>query len=407
MEDYRGKFNRPDKNGEYTYNNFQGDIDCYTKVPNNLTPNTPTIIHEHGARVDWVWYDSQKLALDRNATCIFPASMTRDPINALETTYREVLGTSSNKNDIILTGHSAGGPATLKALVTMYKEGNAPSEPPLVVMLDGSFKNCKLTSEEVAILAENKVPIIAYYQLDQQKQNYETLGQNGINIALIRDYDCHGHDAPSINFFNNEKGLYDFVCGKGELLAGNSGHQISVWSNGEEKYTNEGNPSNITGANTRDKIYLMMGIYTYEFKIQQLKALKPDISTNLAIQTNNNLFDLNIRYVMTNISNTSYISSNNNYSVTQSSSQTISKISDLTGNYFETTTDLLFSIVTELQEYKKISPAFDYVENKMNKNTMELNNLIHKENIEFKEYQNPFKNNQQYTSSNGAVVKEL
>ena len=214
METYRGEFNRPDKNGEYTYKNLQGNIDCYTNVPDNATSNTPTVIHEHGAMVDWVWFESQESALNRNAKCVFPASMTRDPINALETTYREVLGASGNTNNVVLTGHSAGGPATLKALATMYKEGYNPTNTPTVVMLDGSFLNCKLTSEEKEILTEKDVPIIAYYQLDNQKGEYENLGREGLNIALIRDYDCHGHDAPSTNFFKNEKGRYQ--CGQME-----------------------------------------------------------------------------------------------------------------------------------------------------------------------------------------------
>ena len=78
MNEYRGQFNRPDKNGEYTYQNIQGDIDCYINVPNNATSNTSTIIHEHGSTVDWVWYNSQKEALARDAKCVFPASNTND-----------------------------------------------------------------------------------------------------------------------------------------------------------------------------------------------------------------------------------------------------------------------------------------------------------------------------------------
>ena len=116
-----------------------------------------------------------------------------------------------------------------------------------------------------------------------------------------------------VQFFFNEKGIYDFVSGKGELLAGINRHKISVWSGEIEKYSNEGNLHNIMTVNTREK---MMGIYSYEFKIQHLKCLKQNMTTDLSIAINNNLFDTNIRNIMTNISNTSYISSNIGYEIT-------------------------------------------------------------------------------------------
>jgi len=395
MENYRGKFNRPDKNGEYTYENIQGDIDCYTNVPNNVTSNTPTIIHEHGAVVDWVWFDSQKEALDRDAKFVFPASMTREMTNTLETTYREVLNQKGNTENLILTGHSAGGPSSLKALATMYKEGNITGEPPLVVMLDGSFKSCKLTPEEIEILAENKVPIIAYYQLDEQTQYYKMLGQKGVNIAMIRDYDCRGHDVPCTNYFQNEKGLYDFTLGKGTLMPGVAGYVVSVWSNGKEQYTNGVNIHDISTVNTLDKIYSMMGIYTFETKINHLKTLNKNTTTTLSLSTNNNLFDENLNQIISKIGNTSYISSNIDCSTTQSFSKTTTSIADLTNNYFKTTTNLLFSIATELQEFKKISPAFSIVEKQMEQNIIELNNIPITNTVEFSQYETPFENEQQ------------
>lgn len=390
MNEYRGQFNRPDKNGEYTYQNIQGDIDCYINVPNNATSNTSTIIHEHGSTVDWVWYNSQKEALARDAKCVFPASNTREMINTLETTYREVLNQKGDTENLILTGHSAGGPASLKALATMYKEGKITGEPPLVVMLDGSFVSCALTPEEVQILADNKVPIIAYYQLENQTANYKKLGEAGVNIAMIRDYEDRTHAKPCTNFFENKNGLFDFVTGNGTLMTGNTGYGVSVWTDGVEKYTNGVNLKDLYGVNTLDKIYMMMGIYSFEMKINHLKELNKNKTANLSLSTNINLFDTGLDQIISNIGNTSYISSNINCQTENSSSSSISKIADLTINYFQTTTDLLFSISKELQEFKKISPAFEYMENQIENDSLDLNNLINIENIEFKEYKTPF-----------------
>jgi len=367
MENYRGKFSRPDKNGEYTYNNLQEDIDCYTNTPNNITSNTPTVIHEHGAVVDWVWYDSQKEALGRDAKCVFPASMTREMINTLETTYREELGQSTNTNNVILTGHSAGGPASLKALATMYKEGYKPETPPTVVMLDGSFVSCRLTEEEKRILAENNVPIIAYYQLDNQKLEYESLGRQGLNIALIRDYDCHGHDAPSVNFFANSKGIFDFACGRGTLLPGTSGYTMSVWSNGEQVYTNGTNRYNISGVDTRDKLFAMWDINSFAYKVTTLQELNAFSLTNLSFSINDSELSSSLSEIISKIGNTRFV--NSGFDLSSSIGlQTVVKISELVTNYFVTTTDLLFHIANEMQEYTKIGPLLASTEKEIIEN---------------------------------------
>lgn len=378
MNEYRGAYEEHLKelNDEYAYNNLKGDVDCYWHQANNVTANTPTIIHTYGARAGQEWLDSMSAALDRDATCVFPIRMS-DPIGVFETVYREALNQTENTNSLILTGHSAGGPTTLKALATMYKEGNVTGEPPLVVMLDGSFVSCKLTPEEKKLLVDNNVPIIAYYQLDSQKIEYESLGKQGLNIALIRDYDCQGHATPSVNFFANEKGLYDFACGKGALQTGTNGLGMSVWSEGNEVYTNAGNYQNISKVDTLDKIYNLFGIDTYATKIQQLKLLNSNTLSNLTFSINNNELDRNLRNVLATIGNTSYVASNFNCDASSGgSSLTLSKIADLTQKYFTTTTDLLLNIANEMQEFTKISPAITEVENKMADRATELNSSV-------------------------------
>lgn len=376
MTDYRGDFSRPDKNGEYTYNKLQGNIDCYSNSPNNVTSNTPTIIHSYGARIDEVWYDSQKEALNRDGTFLFPARMS-NPIDVFENVYREVWNKSNNTENIILTGHSAGGPTALKALATMYKEGNISGSPPLVVTLDGSFLACKLTPEEIEILADNKVPIIAYYQLDEQTSYYKMLGENGVNIALYRDKDCHDHATPCTNFFENKKGLYDFASGKGTLISGNNGYNVSIWSGGNEVYTNAGNYNNISEVNTLDKVYNFfdMDIDTYTNKIQQLKSLNVGSLSNLTFAINNRELDKNLRNVIANIGSTSYATNSSGSNISsEGSTLTLSKVANLTKSYFSTTTDLLLNIANEMKEFTKISPVISSMEKNMEEEAIQLNN---------------------------------
>ena len=85
----------------------------------------------------------------------------------------------------------------------------------------------------------------------------------------------------------------------------------------------------------------------------------------------------------------------------------MSKIAELTTNYFETTTNLLFSITTELKKFKKISSTFYQAEKQIEQNIVELNNIPTKTTIEFSQYGTPFENNQQISSLNSNDVKEL
>lgn len=412
---------QPEKLGDRLSANFTagnegrhaGGIDGYERgkicgnceVYIHMEPTNTAFLHAPGSGHDTgVFKESMKLVNDnRKITAVFVVPEFPTPTeDLLVESYKGFLEAYGDTVNVVISGHSGGGGATARAVAMMLEEGYKFEKPPIIVMLDGAVSYCDLTNEQLKLLAENDIPVISYYQNENQESYYDRWCRAGVNMLKIRDYDATDHEDPSRYYFANKDDILDFILGIGELKIGKNGKRIEQWIDGELKYSNEDNILDISEINTMEKAFPILNGYIYAAKKDYLKNLittpifplptTPQVTT---LSINNTLFDSSIDEMITKISNTSYISSNINDLTIGSSSNAISKISDLTSNYYQTTTDLLFSIANELQEFKKISPNIFKAENRIAKKLSELN-----EGIEFFQYNTPFENEQQELNSN-------
>lgn len=361
----------------YIYRNLGEGIEYNIHMPENVTPNTPVIIYAYGSGgADSSWQDAAKLALNENAICIFPVSQADIDYSMHwgEVIDKVLDDAKTNYNiptsNIIPAGHSAGGPVTLIGL-SNYIENNNIKEPQVAVTLDGYYGTCSVPPEEVEVLKENNTVVFAFCHPGYQSYNYKTMASQGLNMVIIEELDSRydfgtNHALEYKNFFDSN-GRIEYVNGTGKLLDSTNGYRITIYKDGECVYTNAENPHDISAIDTRNKVFEYLGINTLEIKLKTLQELNSFSLTNLSFSINDGELASSLSQVISKIGSTTFV--NGGFDLSSSIGlQTVTKISELATDYFVTTTNLLFHIANEMQEYTKIGSLLSSAEKEIIEN---------------------------------------